>query len=162
MFLPRRLPPASCAIAASGTSEARDSYCGETFTDSASQTMWPSSARSWWWRSNASWLKQMSRSTASPCVRTGAVPTLTWYMHGPPLISAGYVRKVSAQYPVRAAPVVRMSPLEITPSPDSPARRTVMSSRIKLSYVAGGQPPVFRSRCEAATLPPAADYRHTP
>ena len=89
MFLPRRLPPASCAIAESGTSDERDSNCGDTFTDSASQTMWPSPASSWWWRSKASWLKQMSRSTSSPCVRTGAVPTRTWYMQGPPLISAG-------------------------------------------------------------------------
>ena len=42
MFLPRRLPPASCAIADSGTSDERDSNCGETRTDSASHTMWPS------------------------------------------------------------------------------------------------------------------------
>ena len=47
MFLPRRLPPASCAIVASGTSDERDSYCGDTLTDSASQTMWPSAASSW-------------------------------------------------------------------------------------------------------------------
>ena len=149
MFLPRRLPPASCAIAPSATSEERDSYSGVTRTDSASQTRWPSSASSWWWRSNASWLKQTSRSTESPCESTESTPIRTWYMHGPPLISAGYVRKVSAQYPVRAAPVVRMSPLEITPSPDSPARRTVMSSRINVpaNPCAGGASLTRRRPC---------------
>ena len=97
MFLPRRLPPASWAIAPSATSEERDSYSGVTRTDSASHTRCPSSASSWWCRSKASWLKQTSRSTESPCESTDSTPIRTWYMHGPPLISAGYVRKVSAQ-----------------------------------------------------------------
>ena len=136
------LPPASWARAASGTSDERDSNVGRDATDSASQTMWPSSASSWWWRSKASWLKHTSRSTAFPCERTASTPTRTWYMHGPPLISAGYVRKVSAQYPVRAAPVVRMSPPEITPSPDSrpgePLCRPGSSSAKSRRWAGGG------------------------
>ena len=97
MFLPRRFPPDSWAIAPSATSEERDSYSGVTRTDSASHTRCPSPASSWWCRSKASWLKQTSRSTESPCESTDSTPIRTWYMHGPPLISAGYVRKVSAQ-----------------------------------------------------------------
>src|SRR3972149_1216894 len=51
----------------------------------------------------------------------------TWIMQAPPLISAGKVRKVTMWSPSRAAILQRVSPIVMTPSPDSPAIRRISS-----------------------------------
>src|SRR3989304_10588830 len=48
-------------------------------------------------------------------------------MHAPPLSAAGKVRKVTIWSPSRAAILQRVSPMVMTPSPDSPAIRKVRS-----------------------------------
>src|SRR5688572_3858891 len=73
----------------------------------------------------ASWLKAHRQSTAVPAERTSSLAARTWYQQWPPLISAGYDSNVKTLNPMSEMASVQISPAEMTPSPDSPAKRNV-------------------------------------
>src|SRR5688572_8937571 len=73
----------------------------------------------------ASWLKAHRQSTAVPAERTSSLAARTWYQQWPPLISAGYDSKVKTLKPMSEMARQQISPAEMTPSPDSPAKRNV-------------------------------------